>query len=293
MKFAVIDIGASSIRGDIYETSGGRPVRLFSAKSTARLTAFRRDGLLSAEGAALLTGVLAGFLRELAARGVGLPSVYPFATASLRGLRNADEVIRAVRGATGLSIRLLPGEEEAGMVFAAARALLPGLRDGTIADIGGGSTEIIRFRGGLTEHFASLPLGTLTTGKQAQAAGLNEAAHIRAELDALPWLREAPGAAFVTGGTAKNLAAVHRKWKGIGGAMPDVYELPVADLAYIFGGMDGALRAELLSRVPSDRAATLPRGALILREVFSEYGSVAVLSCGVREGFAASLGVTG
>lgn len=70
--------------------------------------------------------------------------VYAFGTSALRNARNGREVAERIKSITGLSVNIIPGEEEAHYIYLGVRAAL-GLGEDTnlIVDIGGGSVEFI------------------------------------------------------------------------------------------------------------------------------------------------------
>lgn len=85
------------------------------------------------------------------------------ATSALREADNGRQVAQAVWLATGLSIDIIDGAQEAELIFAAG-AFASLIEDGSAAlhvDVGGGSTEIALYRDQKKELALSLPLGTL------------------------------------------------------------------------------------------------------------------------------------
>jgi exopolyphosphatase/guanosine-5'-triphosphate,3'-diphosphate pyrophosphatase len=82
------------------------------------------------------------------------------ATSSLRDARNRDKLARRLEAAAGAPVRILSGDEEAALMFAALRAGVP-LGDGRIlgVDLGGGSLELAVGSGERLEWTASLELG--------------------------------------------------------------------------------------------------------------------------------------
>lgn len=91
-----------------------------------------------AEVAAVVAGQ-AGLARDLGARPIEV-----VATAAIRGCDNPGELAAAVHAATGLTMRVLTGREEARLAFAGATRTLGSPPEGrvTVVDVGGGSTEI-------------------------------------------------------------------------------------------------------------------------------------------------------
>lgn len=159
MKQAIIDIGSNSIRLTLYETDGQSFKILFREKIMAGLAGYVEDGKLSAEGiecacAGLLT--FRGVLQTLAINRISV-----FATASLRNISNTEQALSVIHAATGYSVEVISGEDEALFGYAGAMQELH-LTGGAFLDIGGASTEIVTFKDGKPMDFASFPIGSLS-----------------------------------------------------------------------------------------------------------------------------------
>ena len=101
---------------------------------------------------------LRGFQRLLAQ--FGSVPMHVFATASLRNIRNTEEVLTAIRESTGLEVEVISGELEARYGCIGALLTCP-LAGGAVFDIGGGSTEIVRLENGKIISAQSLDMGSL------------------------------------------------------------------------------------------------------------------------------------
>lgn len=156
--YSVIDIGSNTIRLVVYTLEDGRLRQALSSKSTAGLAGCVEDGALSEEGVEKLVSVLLRFRRVLEL----LPGcrVFPFATASLRGLSNTPEVLERVRRETGFDIDVITGREEAIFDYRGAVGRM-NEQSGVLVDIGGGSTELVFFRSREVISAQSLPIGSL------------------------------------------------------------------------------------------------------------------------------------
>ena len=159
INFAVVDLGSNTIRMTLYDVQeqGGFQA-LFSEKRMAGLVNSIRSGSLTREGIEVACSVLRGFQRLLAQ--FGPVPVHVFATASLRNIRNTEEVLAAIRENTGLEVEVLSGELEARYGCIGAMLTCP-LAGGAVFDIGGGSTEIVRLENGKIVSAQSLDIGSL------------------------------------------------------------------------------------------------------------------------------------
>ena len=90
-----------------------------------------------------------------------LPDLRVFATASLRNISNTEEAVGAVMAATGLRVDVLSGREEAELSFRGA-IQNAGLYTGLLADLGGGSTELVSYRNRAIQSACSLSVGSLS-----------------------------------------------------------------------------------------------------------------------------------
>ncbi len=96
-----------------------------------------------------------------------------FATASLRGLENAAEILAEVERKSGVTVRILSGEEEALYSFLGAKGGFSA-KAGITVDLGGGSMEILSFCKNKVIDSVSLPFGCLTLYHRFFEEGKND-----------------------------------------------------------------------------------------------------------------------
>jgi len=167
MRIAAIDVGSNSIHMVIAQVEAdGRFRVLDRAKEMVRLghqTLSR--GRLSAR--AMNTGVatLAAF-RTLAER-QGVNRTKAVATSAVREAANGGDFIARVENEVGLRLRVIPGREEARLIYLGVRHAID-LRDGTsvIVDIGGGSVELVLVEDGKPAALESFKLGVARLTEQ-------------------------------------------------------------------------------------------------------------------------------
>ena len=159
MKQAVIDIGSNSMRLTVYETTetGGFTILFKDKVMMAGLVGYVEDGALSLDGIARAVLGLMSFRNTLEALNITQVSV--FATASLRNITNTTQAVNTIQRATGFSIEVISGEGEARYGFARAMEELD-LSDGLFVDIGGASTEVVRFADRQLITANSCPVGS-------------------------------------------------------------------------------------------------------------------------------------
>lgn len=118
MKQAIIDIGSNSIRLTLYETEGQSFKILFREKIMAGLAGYVEDGKLSAEGIECACTGLLTFRKIL--QTLQIENIRVFATASLRNVSNTGRALSVIRAATGFSVEVISGEDEALFGYAGA-----------------------------------------------------------------------------------------------------------------------------------------------------------------------------
>jgi len=74
----------------------------------------------------------------------GAATILGFGTSMLRNARNGEDFVRRAKQELGITIRIIPGEQEAELILAGVRqAVAFGSQPSLVMDIGGGSTEFI------------------------------------------------------------------------------------------------------------------------------------------------------
>lgn len=295
MLQAMIDIGSNTIRMAVYRITDGHATQIMKRKHTVGLSAYVKDGVMQEEGVRRAAEVVGEYRDFLA--GMGVENTIAFTTAALRNAKNSAEAVAALEARTGLSIRVISGEEEAVFDFAGAIHDLSADK-GVILDIGGGSTEIVTYRARRVSRKWSLPFGSLSL-KVAYVKDLlptpEEAEAIRQEVFKavnlfcckLPPMRNTVACGI--GGTFKGTCALYRL----------MYDLPEETTR-----MDPRRFSEMLAHYVSptppkeedavrlmlatpDRIHTLLPG-LILADVLTEAlncREVVYSDSGVREGY--------
>ena len=294
MLHAIIDIGSNTIRMAVYQIEGDTFTMLMKRKHTAGLAGCLDDGRLTREGVDLTIKILGGFVDLIDALGIG--RVHAFATAALRTATNRAAVLAEIERRTGIRIRVLSGAEEAAYAFRGAAASIP-YADGIMADIGGGSTEIVSFAGGTMQERWSLPLGSLALLRRAHVTGLfptpAECAAIEADVREI--LVEMPAVCALR---AQHLV-------GLGGVLSSTSRLhallypmepqrciAAAALASMIAMLGSGRPLEerdtaLLLRAAPDRLHNIVPGMIIAR-VLAETFAAEDITCsdgGVREGY--------
>jgi exopolyphosphatase/guanosine-5'-triphosphate,3'-diphosphate pyrophosphatase len=173
-RLGAIDIGSNSVRLMIVEVLRGGAYRILDEeREPTRLgRSVSSHGRLDDESIDRSVEALHTF-KKIAA-GYQVSALRVIATCAVREARNGPEFCRRVREEVGLEVEVIPGDREARLAFSSVQHAfdLSG-KNVIVADIGGGSTEIIFATGGLIESIFSTPLGAVRLTEQF---GLGETA---------------------------------------------------------------------------------------------------------------------
>jgi exopolyphosphatase / guanosine-5'-triphosphate,3'-diphosphate pyrophosphatase len=217
MRLGVLDVGSNTVHLLVVDAhQGGRPLPAFSHKAEIRLG----ENMDSADRVSdECVQQLREFVQESLriAEDKGVHKMLAFATSAVRDAANGDELLAQIQADTGVSIKVLPGPDEARLTFLAARRWF-GWSAGRLLmlDIGGGSLEIASGHDEEPDHAVSLPLGAgrLTRdwlpGDPPSADDLRKLRrHVRAEIATIAGtlLRDGPpNHAVATSKTFRQLA---------------------------------------------------------------------------------------
>ncbi len=283
---AIVDIGSNSIRLVVFGGPPRAPVALFNEKLMAGL------GRGVVAGGRLDPANVAAALKSLARFAAMLDLMQPIAvravaTAAVRDAADGAEFLDRVR-ALGLPAELLDGDGEAVAAGYGVIAALPEA-DGLVADLGGGSLELVRVANGEVHERVSLPFGAMRiaairaggTGRLRKALRKAVAEH--------SWLAACAGKPlYCVGGAWRTLARVQMHLSGWPLAVLGNYTFPAAaarDLKATVREM-GPVALAALSGVSSARAIQLDDAAALLAALTAEVapGSVVISAFGLREG---------
>ncbi len=159
-RIAAIDVGSNTILLTIadYHQEHGLEV-IEEGEDQPRLAAgLTRSGRLSEEAMRQALGTLARMLERC--RSQSVRRISAVATAAAREAANGGEFVQRVR-ALDIPLRVISPEEEAALSFRSAAYRFPDAGRMIVADIGGGSLELIGAAAGNVEVTLSLPLGAV------------------------------------------------------------------------------------------------------------------------------------
>ena len=291
MIYGVIDVGSNTIRLSIYKYENEKITSLLKKKTMAGLAGYVKDGNLSLDGIALACSIIREYKNILF--NFNITNISIFATASIRNVKNRNDVVRNIYEQTGYAVDVLSGEEEATLDFVGATHALP-ITSGLLIDIGGGSTELAVYEDAQLKQAVSLPIGSLNLfsrhvsklfpKKEEKVAIENE---IREHLDNLHLNGNSNGFHTIcgVGGTIRAAKKLNMTLFKEQAATPVPVE-NIDKMLQLLKKEDKKTLRRILQVVP-DRVHTIIPGMLILQNIGTHYGckEIYVSNYGVREGY--------
>ena len=222
-RIAAIDIGSNSIRAIVADVSNTGQIRTVDEmKAAPRLsTGVDETGHLSVECA--LSAIEALQRMATLATQLGVERIECVATSAVRDATDGPAFVRQVKKSTGLTVRVISGEDEARLSFRSAQAHFD-LAHGRMVtcDIGGGSVELALSADGLVERLLSMPFGAIRAtenylGKATRRGTVSKLRKaLREEIRERFAVKEWRGAGMIgSGGTFTNVAGMLLAQQGI------------------------------------------------------------------------------
>jgi exopolyphosphatase/guanosine-5'-triphosphate,3'-diphosphate pyrophosphatase len=290
---AVVDLGSNSVRLVIYEGEARNPVQIFNEKAVLRLArGMTQTGQLDPDAMQQAETVLRRYAAIVRAMGANPFEV--LATSAVRDAENGPEFVRLMQERLPeMRINVLSGHEEALLSAEGVLCGIPGA-DGVLADLGGGSLELVRLNAGRAGAAATLPVGVIRLADRANGDLLKARTIVTAALEETPFIAEAAGRdLYLSGGAFRALARIHIMQTGYPLNMVHHYTIgreEARDLAGVIGEA-GRKLIERMPGVPRRRIEDLPYAALILRRLLRASGvnRVVFSANGLREGWFARM----
>lgn len=288
-RSAVVDLGSNSVRLVVFEGVSRNPVPIFNEKAVLRLgRGLTATGKLNEEGVQMAMEVLSRF--HAIARAMNADPFEILATAAVRDALNGPEFVDALRrNMPGVPIRILSGEEEADHSAIGVMCGIPGAK-GLVADVGGGSLELIRLAEDGRHDANTLPLGVIRLSDRAKG-DLAEARTLADEdIGRVKWLSQVKGnTLYLVGGAFRALARLHIARMQYPLNIVHYYTLGLEEAREMTGWLLHAQRRSLerLPGAPKKRLDDVPFAATVLRRLLRKVQPDRVVFCvdGLREGW--------
>ena len=290
MNYGIIDIGSNTMRLAVYRYEEGKVLPLINKKEMVGLAGYIVDNKLTKEGIERACTTLNNFKAIIDS--VTIDKLQPIATASLRNIANTDEALYIIKEKTGFDIEVLSGVEEGICDFVGATHDQD-IDDGLLVDIGGGSTEIVIFKGKEIKKVFSMPIGSLNFySKYVSKLIPKSKAREKMKAKVISELNKIEG---IQGKSFKNMC-------GVGGSIRAALKLNNA----IFTKLDSTEidvnninkllyrfrrgtkeNLEVILKICPDRIHTIIPGMVIMDTIcqYFDIETIHVSNCGVREGY--------
>jgi len=296
-RIAAIDVGSNSVRLVVAEVlpSGGYRVLDEERENTRLAAALTKTGRLDPKAADTTVSVLRNFLSIAA--GYNATQIRAIGTSALRDAEDGPEFCDRVRKELKLSVEVISATEEARLAFlSVARAFDISGREVAVADIGGGSTEVVLASSGLVDQVYETKLGTVRVAEECGVAGRSsekQLANLRdfidralkKELGKPPFV---PDMLFGTGGTFTALASMIMASQGQAGQPMWGFRVTRAQIRHLVADL-AQMPLEKRSKVAGltpQRADIIVAGLAIIERIMKRLGVnlVQVHTRGVRDG---------
>lgn len=285
---AIIDIGSNTVRMVVYGGTMRAPTVLLNEKVTAKLGRdIGKNGTLADEAIDLAMGGLERFVLLL--EDLELTDIETVATAAVRDASNGPAFVEQLR-AIGLTPRILSGEEEAMLSAHGVAGAFPGAK-GLVADLGGGSLELVNLANGEVSDPVTLPLGALRL-PDFRVKGDGDGTKMRAALEKVlskkGGKRKKGSALYLVGGTWRTMAVFAMQSQGHPLSDPHGQELatkPAKALAKVLAA-ESPEDLKTRQRISTMRSEKLPDAAILLQAMLNvlEPSRIVFSSWGLREG---------
>jgi len=294
-RYAVIDVGTNSVKFHIGERApDGRWTTLVDRAEVTRLgEGLDQSGAIGPEPLERTATAIAAMVAE--ARSHDVRAIAAVGTAGMRIASNQKDVVAAIQDQAGVSVEVIPGDEEARLAYLAVQAEL-GLGDQPIVvfDTGGGSSQFTFGHGSTVDDRFSVNVGAVKYTEQFGLDGPVEEAvleraqeAIAADLERLDG-RQPPSALVGMGGAITNITAVKHAMATYD---PDVVQGTVLDRAEIERQMElyrsktADERRSIVGLQPK-RAEVILAGACVVHVIMDKLGQdrLTVSDRGLRHG---------
>jgi len=277
------------VRLVVFEGRGRNPIAIFNEKAVLRLgRGLATTGRLHEAGVAQGLRVMTRY--NAIVRAMGADPFEVLATAAVRDASNGPEFVAALEARMpGVPIRVLSGEQEAALSSAGVLCGIPEA-NGILADIGGGSLEVVRVGAGAVLRAQSLGLGVIRLSDRAEGDLARARTIADADLSTVPWLAE---------GEERDLYLVGGAWRALAQVQMYLASYPLHIVHHYTITRDAGrdLAALMLSSprrvlermpgAPRRRVEDLPFAATVLRRLLRQTGARRIVfsANGIREGW--------
>ncbi|MBR6514253.1 MAG: hypothetical protein IKT46_05395 [Clostridia bacterium] len=284
MLYSVIDIGSNTVKCQVYDVDGNSIRRHKFFTRQLGIIAKIENGILADCYIDELTDTINEYISKVESK------VYCFATESLRRIDNLEAVREALQSKCALELELISGKDEAILSFEGLMSDDCHIHDGLMVDMGGGSTEFIKFTDDKICELNSFRFGCLSLRRdyvKNRFPDTEELALIRSrvkeELKEYPWIRDCDRLCLI-GGTG---SAIYKIASELG--YTSLPELSYEDFMKLFDylSLPGKEQIALFEKYIAARAETIIPGMCAYRQIIETVNAKGVYISlrGIRDGY--------
>lgn len=264
----IIDIGSNSIRLCVYDGAFRVPIPLFNEKAVCGLgLGLGATGRLNPDGVEAAKAVIARFVHL--SRAMEVDRLDVLATAAVRDAEDGPAFVREIESGLDVEVKVLSGGQEAKLAAMGVLCGTPGA-DGIVADLGGGSLELVEVANGRFGRHVTLPLGLLRLSEASGDDRAKASSIIERHLKKLGWLSEGKGRnVYAVGGAWRSIARICINQTQHPLTVLDNFALDTREAIHIVDLISTQSRRSLekVPGVSKKRVAGLPLAALVLEKV--------------------------
>lgn len=286
---AAIDIGSNSIKMTVARRQSDGTLQELSGRSeVVRLGAgIDQSGRLAEDRIEAAVDTLRRFAAE--ARALGALRVVAVATEATRAAANGDTFLARVLAEAGVEVSTIEGDREARLSFRGLAAVVDVRGAVIIADIGGGSTELISAQDGDLRRAGSVGVGSgRLTDRHVEHDPPTAAEMTACREAALALLRPLYRELGVAGTAPLRLILVGGTGEYLGRMVPHQRGITVDDVDLVVARLQQRTAAKLAAElgIPEARARVLPAGVAIVLAMIdlTSPPEIAVGQSGLRTG---------
>jgi exopolyphosphatase/guanosine-5'-triphosphate,3'-diphosphate pyrophosphatase len=210
MRLAAVDIGSNTVHVLVADVERGRLVEVAHYVEMPELGAYvAKTGKIGSRGKLAIRALRAVVEK---ARAHGYERLIAGATEAVREASDRDAFVREAGAAIGTAVRIIPARREAELSFLGVASGHAGRREWVMADLGGGSTELVIARQHEMLRWATLQIGSGVLASKFFSDPPRPEERARLRKAALRELTQGPDGEVerlvATGGTATNMPLV-------------------------------------------------------------------------------------
>ncbi len=289
IRSAIVDLGSNSVRLVVFEGKGRNPVIIFNEKATLRLgSGLETTKRLNPQGVFLAEDVFKRFY-AIATKMKADPFVV-VATAAVRDAEDGQKFLQKIHEwMPNVTVQILSGEQEAEYAAAGVLCSIPNA-DGIVADIGGGSMELVQIFQKKRYNAQTLPLGVIRLMDRANKKIAKANMIASKDLKAVEWLNEAKKKRlYLVGGAFRAMARLYMEYTSYPIFIVHYYTLSYSKAKEMVDWILLKLKDGNLNTLASihKRLSDLPYAATVLKQLLLIQKPVEIVFCaeGVREGW--------